>query len=385
MKPEYLGKAERLSSDIISTLPHTVLEMILCLLPTDEAARTSILSTEWRYKWTRIPNLEFNLRKRTSKPTSDIASVMKYMDMHDLHQVLLLRQGPIHELTLVMDGYWREDYGLFEFNQIRLLLLRNHTDTIKKLRLHAWDSTWNELPISVFALHHLTDLSLRNFSIELPSIFNGFGSLGSLELSDVEISTQTLRRLLSNCSSLKSLSLYIGYSDDKCTIYEILKCLPLIEDLIISSDACEWLLLDSVLQELPTSLIHLKLLSLERMSFVEGSRLAFLLALIKCSPNLERLELEMAWGSNGSAVKDEYSDVWLEHLKELHICFPGNSDEMKFVMEFVKFILVRSPKLKKVTVFSAAEYYRESVIVKTLLGAPRTSPAVIVTLNDFDF
>ncbi|KAJ0819636.1 hypothetical protein HanPSC8_Chr16g0698331 [Helianthus annuus] len=120
------------------------------------------------------------------------------------------------------------------------------------------------------------------------------------------------------------------------------------------------------------------------MSFFERSGLAFLLALIKCSPNLERIELEMKWGSYGSAVKDEYSDVWLEHLKELHICFRGNSDEMKSVMEFVKFILVRSPKLNKVTVFSTAEYYRESVIVKTLLGAPRASPAVIITLNEFD-
>ncbi|KAJ0639561.1 putative F-box domain, leucine-rich repeat domain superfamily, F-box-like domain superfamily [Helianthus annuus] len=271
-------KAERMSLD---RLPEPVLETILCCLRTEDAARTSILSREWRYKWTTIPNLEFNLID---------------MDMHDLHQVLLRRQGPIHELTLSVGSYWRDDYSLFEFNQIILLLLRNHTDTIKKLRLDAWGGLWNELPISVFALHHLTDLSLCGpFVIDLPSMFNGLGSLGRLELSYVEISTQTLRRLLSNCPSLTSLSLYIGYSDDKCTINDLLKCLPMIEHLTISSDGCkcEWLVLDSDPQELPISLIHLKVLRLERMSFVEDSGSAFLLALIKCSPNLERIYLEV--------------------------------------------------------------------------------------------
>ncbi|KAJ0639573.1 putative F-box domain, leucine-rich repeat domain superfamily, F-box-like domain superfamily [Helianthus annuus] len=260
MKPEY---AERMALDRISTLPQPILETVLSLLSTEEAARTSILSKEWRYRWTTIPNLEFTLRKRFSDQKSDEESVMKYMDLHDLHQVLLLRQGPIHELTLSMEGYWEDD-DLFEFEQIILHLSRNHI--VRKLELDAseLESLGYKLPISVFALHHLKELDLFSFTIELPSIFNGFGSLVKLNLTDVKLSTKTLRRLLSNCPSLESLHLvsthlnirshvmdflnlseYNGVlqdiykSDDECTINELLKCLPVIEELSISSDVCE--------------------------------------------------------------------------------------------------------------------------------------------------
>ncbi|KAM0060447.1 putative FBD domain, leucine-rich repeat domain superfamily [Helianthus debilis subsp. tardiflorus] len=276
---------------------------------------------------------------------------MKYMDMHDLHQVLLLRHGPIHELTLFLEGYWEDD-DLFEFEQIILHLSRNHI--VRELVLDASESLWYKLPISVFALHHLKELHLRSFTIELPSIFNGFGSLVRLDLNDGAISTQTLRHLLSNCPTLKSLSL--------------------------------WLVLDSDPHELPISLIHLKVLCLERMSFVEGSRSALLSVLIKCSPNLERIYLHMAWRSEGHeeypAVKDEYSNVWLEHLKKLDILFFSHSHGMEFLMEFVKFILVRSPKLKKVSIHTSDYLYRGSIIVNTLLGAPRASPAVKFKINE---
>ncbi|KAJ0643533.1 putative F-box domain, leucine-rich repeat domain superfamily, F-box-like domain superfamily [Helianthus annuus] len=72
MKTRSMYKAERLSVDRISTLPQPILESILSLLPTEEAARTSILSTEWRYKWTTIPNLRFELRNTTSELTSEV-------------------------------------------------------------------------------------------------------------------------------------------------------------------------------------------------------------------------------------------------------------------------------------------------------------------------
>ncbi|KAJ0631833.1 putative F-box-like domain superfamily protein [Helianthus annuus] len=63
MKAKRLSKAQRLSKakrlDRITTLPQTIIETIISLLPFEEAARTSILSKEWRYKWTTIPKVEF--------------------------------------------------------------------------------------------------------------------------------------------------------------------------------------------------------------------------------------------------------------------------------------------------------------------------------------
>ncbi|MFS7999875.1 putative F-box domain, leucine-rich repeat domain superfamily, F-box-like domain superfamily [Helianthus anomalus] len=374
MKTRSMYKAERMSLD---KLPKPVLETILCLLPTEEAARTSILSREWRYKWTNIPSLRFTLCNRTSEPTSNIASTRKNMDMNDLHQVLLQRQGPIHELTLVMDDYWK-DYNCFEFCQIILHLSRNHT--VKKLTLfgpYGSKNIWHKLPKSVFALHHLTDLCLSTFHIDLPSIFNGFGCLGSLCLIYVKISTQTLLHLLSNCPSLKTLNLKIDESGDKCTINELLKCLPVIERLNMSGVVSKWLVLDSVAQELPTSLIHLKSLCLNQSCLSGAYGSALLLALIKCSPNLEHAYLEMKCDLDFSAIKDEYSDVWLEHLNKLEICFFRNSLET----EFVKFMFARSPKLKKVSIFVAVNWKQDqSKMLETLLRAPRASPAVKITI-----
>ncbi|KAM0060419.1 putative leucine-rich repeat domain superfamily, F-box-like domain superfamily [Helianthus debilis subsp. tardiflorus] len=240
-------KAER-SVDRISTLPQPILETILCLLSTEEAARISILSREWRYKWTTIPNLRFELRNTTSELTSDIASTRKKMDMNDLHQLILhlSRNHTVKKLTLT---------GLYELEYI-----------------------WYKLPVSVFSLHHLTDLSLGEFDLDHPPTFEGFGSLGSLYLNDVKISTKSLLHLLSNCPSLKCFGLDIGELDGECTINELLKS--------------QWLVLDPVPQELPTSLIHLKYLRLEGMCIDEDCRLAFHV-LIKCSPNLERFELDV--------------------------------------------------------------------------------------------
>ncbi|MFS7898951.1 putative F-box domain, leucine-rich repeat domain superfamily, F-box-like domain superfamily [Helianthus anomalus] len=119
MKTRSMYKAEQLR---VSTLPQPILETILCHLSTKEAARTSILSREWRYKWTTIPKLEFTLlNKNKEEKQSDIASTTKNVHMNDLHQILLLRQGPIHELTLDMEHYW-EHYNYFEFDQVILLL-----------------------------------------------------------------------------------------------------------------------------------------------------------------------------------------------------------------------------------------------------------------------
>ncbi|KAJ0639566.1 putative F-box domain, leucine-rich repeat domain superfamily, F-box-like domain superfamily [Helianthus annuus] len=348
MKTRSMYKAERLSVDRISTLPQPILETILSLLPTEDAARTSILSREWRYKWTNIPNLRFELHARTSELTPDIESEMKYMDMYDVYRVLLLHQGPIHQLTLVLALDGRDD---------------------------SEDDVWYKLPESVFTLHHLTDLYLSTFDIDHPSVFNGFGGLRNLDLSYVTISTQTLLHVLSNCPSLKTLSLDIWESGDTCTMNELLKCLPVIEDLTMSGDVSEWLIIDLVPQELPTSLIHLKSLCLNQMCLTGSFGSAFLLALIKCSPNVERMHLEMEYDLEFSAIKDKYSDVWLEHLNVLGICFGSTDLETKFV----KFILARSPRLKKVSILTVVDRKRESKMLKTLLRAPRASLGARIT------
>ncbi|KAM0063008.1 hypothetical protein Hdeb2414_s0003g00086141 [Helianthus debilis subsp. tardiflorus] len=111
------------------------------------------------------------------------------------------------------------------------------------------------------------------------------------------------------------------------------------------------------------------------MWFADGHGLAFLLVLIKCSPNLEKIKLEInsfiySIDVEYPVVWEEYSDVWLEHLNEPEIISFSNS---KHEIEFVKFILARSPKLSKVNLRSMGCEKERLEMLQDLLQAPRAS------------
>ncbi|KAJ0432733.1 putative F-box-like domain superfamily protein [Helianthus annuus] len=355
MKAKRLSKAPRL--DRITTLPQTIIETILCLLPIEEAARTSILSREWRYKWTTIPKLVFY--KSTIKTSTKQITVkeLRCKLFCAIHQVLLLRQAPILDFTLRISA----DDTYFELDQIILHLSRNHT--IMKLRLDFLGLSSYRLPLSFFSLRHLTDLYLEYCDIGHEPTFNGFGNLTSLSLSKLSISRKSLLHLLSNCPSLKSFSLFIDdeefYGHERPNIMELFKALPVIEHLTTWGYIAPSFIVDSVPQELPTSLIHLKYFCFEKMGIVNRDGysfgLTFLLVLLKCSPNLERIKLETNTDEDydvesvnlddDSDIFEEYSDVWLEHLNELKFTYFRDD---KPELELLKFILARSPNLKKV-------------------------------------
>ncbi|MFS7999752.1 hypothetical protein Hanom_Chr12g01170211 [Helianthus anomalus] len=208
---------------------------------------------------------------------------------------------------------------------------------------------------------------------------------------------------------------HIAEPDDTCTTNQLFECLPLIECLttwslvyrvifihIINNNytnerkvfnfcffflnICfgiwfKWLVLDSVPQELPTNLIHLKYFCFQELDLGDSYVLAFLLLLIKYSPNLEKIKLEIDDSNckeDSVVVWEKYSNVWLEHLHELEIRWFENS---KPEMDVVKFILARSPKLRKVSIISVVEKKQKSKILETLLQAPRVSPVVITTVT----
>ncbi|KAJ0667132.1 putative F-box domain, leucine-rich repeat domain superfamily, F-box-like domain superfamily [Helianthus annuus] len=355
MKAKRLSKAPRL--DRITTLPQTILETILCLLPIEEAARTSILSREWRYKWTTIPKLVFYKSTIKTSTKQITFKELRCKLFCAIHQVLLLRQAPILDFTLRISA----DDTYFEIDQIILHLSRNHT--IMKLRLDFLGLSSYRLPLSFFSLRHLTDLYLEYCDIGHEPTFNGFGNLTSLSLSKLSISRKSLLHLLSNCPSLKSFSLFIDdeefYGHERPNIMELFKSLPVIEHLTTWGYIAPSFIVDSVPQELPTSLIHLKYFCFEKMGIVNRDGysfgLTFLLVLLKCSPNLERIKLETNTDEDydvesvnledDSDIFEEYSDVWLEHLNELKFTYFRND---KPELELLKFILARSPNLKKV-------------------------------------
>lgn len=58
-------------TDIISTLPDTLLSHILSFLPIQDSVATSILSNRWRSLWTLVPILCLDQRELTNKEEGD--------------------------------------------------------------------------------------------------------------------------------------------------------------------------------------------------------------------------------------------------------------------------------------------------------------------------
>ncbi|KAM0009469.1 hypothetical protein Hdeb2414_s0089g00786721 [Helianthus debilis subsp. tardiflorus] len=214
-----------------------------------------------------------------------------------IHQVMLLRQDPIHEFTLCtyeVGLFSKIVYPLCETDQIILHLSTNHI--VKKLAL-VFDASricsYN-LPFSVFSLYHLAELYLSWCGFDHQLVFNGFGSFTILSLDFIRIFRKTLLHLLSNSPSLMSDGLFmleeqvVGH--EKSTMIELFECLPLIEHLAASGDnsGFKWFVQDLVPQELSISLIHLKYFRFEQMSFHDSYGLTFLVVSIKNSLNLEK-------------------------------------------------------------------------------------------------
>ncbi|GJR81095.1 F-box/FBD/LRR-repeat protein-like protein [Tanacetum coccineum] len=196
-------KAQRLSIDIIGTLPQNIIETILLLVPIQDAVRTSILVRNWRYTWTKILKLVFNAKDLFKKPadkhevsvleqTFDEPSKRKHLNkrcnfFYAIFQVLLQHEVPIHEFTLSMNA----NETCVEIDQ--LISHFSWKNTLKKLTLQLKYLLRYIDSSSVFSMHLLTNLHLQDRLIDCRSISNVSGSLTNLYLADVSITMSDIQ------------------------------------------------------------------------------------------------------------------------------------------------------------------------------------------------
>lgn len=384
--------------DIVSNLPSSIIETILCLLPIQEAARTSILSSEWRYRWIKIPKIAFIENAFQVSTDETELSVLeqscvipnerkeinkKCKFIHAINHVLTMHEGPIHEFTLSIET----DDSWIEIEHIISQLVQKNT--VKKLALNFLCGGY-QIPSSLFSLHQLTDLCLVGCYFDhQPLTFDGFDRLTSLSLQEVFISNKTLLHLLSNCPLLKTLdiSTYLIQGSDNCTIINLFECLPVIENLSILLASVECFGEDGIPQELPNALVHMRYLYIGEICFIHKYGLPILALLMRSSPKLEKLKLKIlddSWVEKSDrsdhVTPEDYSDIWLEHLKELEI---ENMIYRETELDFVKLVLAKSPVLKKVRIFIHEEVgmVEQMQIVETLLDPPRASLEVQIIVE----
>lgn len=392
-------KAQRLCLDKINTLPPSIIESILCRVPIEEAVRTSILSKEWRYKWTKIPELMFVedelnenqlsvLEQTFEKPSERKEMSTRCKFFYAIYQVLLLHEGPILQFSL----YMKADETCVEIDHIILHLSRNCS--VKKLFLSFSYSSKCKLPSAIFSLHQITNLHLHMCHLDHQPTFSGFGNLTSLFMRCVETSKKTLLHLLSNSPLLKDVALLLDEEsiicNDKSTITELFECLPLIEDLCMLYGVIECFAQEGVPLVLQTPLIHLRDFFLGNVCIIDTHWLPFVCFVIRSSPNLEILKLAIFHDQDlekseieseiKSVTLENCMDIWLDHLSEFEM---EDFTNLKPYLEFVKLILAKAPVLKKLIIVLDYEIAEdeEMLILKLLSSSPRASPLVEITVR----
>ncbi|KAM0045025.1 putative FBD domain, leucine-rich repeat domain superfamily, F-box-like domain superfamily [Helianthus debilis subsp. tardiflorus] len=386
--------------DRISKLPVGIIETILCLLPIQEAARTSILSKEWRYHWIKIPKLVFiedQFQVSTdraelsvsNKPSKRRKMAKRSKFFHAICQVLLIHEGPIHEFTLEM----QVDNSCVDIDHILLHLSKKNTVKMLKLELDDMYDGYR-LPFSFFSFRQVTEMYLYDCTLfHDPSSYE-FPCLTTLYLRRISTYDKTLIRLLSSCPSLKRLSLHSdGATIVGCggsTIVDLFECLPLIEYLSVRLYTVECFKPERLPKELPTALVHLKCLRMKFFCFSHKHGLPFLVPLIRSSPNLEKLQLVMEdidWPDEedlGSFKLEDYSDIMFEHLNELEIIHFGDTENE---LDFVKLVLAKSPVLRKVRInpHRCIDEDEAAEILKNLLcdSTPCASHVVEISVGKF--
>ncbi|KAJ4784034.1 F-box family protein [Rhynchospora pubera] len=190
MTPEHKRRAlnsDTEEADMLSSLPGEVKDKILTLLPVKEAGRTGILSRQWRYTWSSIPEL-------TIRDGSYCGLFTKLVD-----GILFLHQGPVYKFDLHTKNFHDSE----PYDRWLLHLSRNGIrELILQLRFNY------KIPSSLFSCQALTCLHLSNCTIKLPHDFEGFKLLRTVMLEKSAVSGNELEKMVSGSPLLESLFLW---------------------------------------------------------------------------------------------------------------------------------------------------------------------------------
>ncbi|XP_028111585.1 F-box/FBD/LRR-repeat protein At1g13570-like [Camellia sinensis] len=143
-------------------------------------------------------------------------------------------------------------------------------------------------------------------------------------------------------------------------------------------------------KRLPITLSHLKIIDLYAICFGEVNEVSIVLCLIRSSPNLEKIIIEVCTHETTAIDHvlelleiQDWSDVSLNQLREVEI---RNLSGTRFELEFIKLLLAKSPMLETMLIEPDLEKVADKGlrILKELTRFWRSSPKAKITYNDPD-
>lgn len=187
-----MNQEEKMELDKISNLPSGITQQIFSYFSIKEAARTSVLSKDWRHRWTTLPCLVFD--DKIDLLTETIVS-----------HVLLSHSGPIHTFKLssrkCIDPHDIDQWIQYlSINSIKEFILKQRNSYTSSYFISSY-----KISSSLFACQELTHLELHNCLLNPPSTLKGFRMLKSLHIRRVTVARNVLEEMIFCCPRLESI------------------------------------------------------------------------------------------------------------------------------------------------------------------------------------
>ncbi|KAI3826796.1 hypothetical protein L1987_00852 [Smallanthus sonchifolius] len=165
-------RATPVKKDIISNSAEHLMDLIFERLPMDDAVRTSVLSTKWRYKWTTMRAL--TISQQFSKRFIRIGPYHPNGFITVINQIMIHHNGPLLKFYLYIPNI-----VLDSFQEVDQWMLMLPGKGVRVLTLISINQIYPG-PSSVYSCLELRQFGLFNCIFNPPLEFQGFLSLEHL-------------------------------------------------------------------------------------------------------------------------------------------------------------------------------------------------------------
>ncbi|KAK1375081.1 F-box/FBD/LRR-repeat protein [Heracleum sosnowskyi] len=392
-----------------SDLPESIIDSILTKLPIRDAVRTSVLSSKWKYQWTTMTQLVFD-EKCLCLPDDKKVAEKKLVDF--IMRFLLLHDGPIQKFKL-STSHLKKSTAIDQW--LRVISRKDIKEIV--LDVHGYKWRWKNprisVPRSIFSFQKLTTLTLFAFTVKPPSEFRGFPFLKYLELDGVTITLGVIESLISGCpllekfkfNNMDKLALTVrapnlkhltvgGNFEDLCFEHA-----PLVVAISMNFYPLAWR--GDILMKVPVTYDYLKFIEIEKMDYKDMDKVLYVLHLLLQSPSLQELQIsspDLSYeerdiyafddAPNPAQYKAADFDIWERKCPADFTCKCLKTVKLSYIstkhdMEFVKFVLGRSPVLEVISISpDEYEYGGAMNMVNEVMRFRRASPKVRIKFFD---
>ncbi|KAF5762073.1 putative FBD domain, leucine-rich repeat domain superfamily, F-box-like domain superfamily [Helianthus annuus] len=389
--------------DVISTMPDNVITSILHRLPLHDAVMTSILSRNWRFKWTMLSQLKFDVEFFMCLMNADgeINSHGKIIS-----RLLLHLNGAVTKSVII--------FTLLDVEDIHHLILFLSRKGIKDLTIKDWSKTQVKLPTHLFSCLELEHLNIVGSCFNPPPSFHGFPNLLSLELFSAQFGSSDLGEFLTRCPLLEILDLgYLSYTGSVklveiaklqnlkilslslchleattitslCDVLELVGYLPKLQELGL--DFQDYKLTEGhAKKKFPTAFPSVKALKFTRIGLGNGTMLSCALEMMRHLPNLQTLEITATpYVDDPVPISIPIPILDVEYnMMELRTVVFRNFKGSENEVYLIKYFLACSPSLKKIVVHHdwCLGPGEQLIFAKMLLKLHRASPVAEIDFN----